>query len=101
MAEDKPSVYIRGEGGTVFKMDLPLPEGLQERMDKGYIQQVNEDGSTYTGDDAIAPPPTEAPKESARKPEWVAWAVATGMDPDDAEALTKQDLIERTGRLTV
>ena len=96
-ADEAPHVFILGEGGTVFKMDLPLPEGVQDRMDKGYIRQVNEDGSAYEGDDGISPPPTEAPAASARKADWVAWAVVTGMDPDDAEAYTKTDLVELTG----
>lgn len=42
------------------------------------------------------PPQTPAsrPAQSALKPDWVAWAVSQGAAPADAEAMTKQDLID-------
>ncbi len=43
-------------------------------------------------DDADGPP-----ARSAKKPEWVAYAVAQGYTEADAEALTKDDLIDRLG----
>ena len=43
-------------------------------------------------------PEVTRPAHSAAKAEWVGYAVrAHGMTPDDAEALTKADLIERFG----
>jgi hypothetical protein len=41
----------------------------------------------------VASLPTQRPALNANKPEWVGWAVKNGMSPDDAEALTKTDLI--------
>jgi hypothetical protein len=100
--------WFRGEGGGIWRMDLPLPEIMAEKVTKGYLQRVNEDGTPYV--DATAEPtsggdgeaPTEdvpRPAQSAPKAEWVGYAVrAGGMTPDDAEALTKHDLIDRFGR---
>lgn len=91
-----PHVFIRGEGGSTFKLDLPLHETIEERLLKGYLTRVNEDGSAYVeGHDDVQSLPTERPALSASKGTWVGWAVHEGMTPDDAEALTKTDLIEK------
>lgn len=37
------------------------------------------------------------PARSASKPEWVDYAVSEGVDRDDAESMTKDDLIARFG----
>jgi len=39
----------------------------------------------------------ERPSASAKKAEWVAFAVAQGVDEADAEALTKAELVEQYG----
>lgn len=39
----------------------------------------------------------ERPKDYASKPEWVAYAVASGADPADAEAATKAELVALFG----
>lgn len=39
----------------------------------------------------------ERPKDYAPKPEWVAYAVASGADPADAEAATKAELVALFG----
>lgn len=97
-APEVPHVFIRGEGGSVFKLDLPLHETIEERLLKGYLTRVNEDGSSYVeGQDEVPALPIERPALSASKATWVGWAVHEGMTPDDAEALTKTDLIERFG----
>lgn len=101
--ESAETAYYRGEGGSVFRMDLPLPEIMAEKVTKGYLRRVNADGSPYrdpdteqaTGDGDKPPP---RPAQSANKAEWVGYAVLVGgMTPDDAEAMTKQDLIDRFG----
>lgn len=92
------TIHVRGEGGVVIEMALPLHEAIADRLTKGHLLRVNPDGSDYAGDDDSVPGlPTEKPPVSALKPEWVGWAVAQGMKPDDAEAATKQDLIEKYG----
>jgi hypothetical protein len=93
------TVHLLGEGGTVFELALPLHETITDRMAKGYIRRVNPDGSPFEGpaEPGVPEPPTSAPKASAAKPEWVAWAIVCGLDSEDAEASTKQDLIDRFG----
>ena len=105
------SIHVRGEGGQIIKMDLPLPEAIQDRLTKGLIRRVNADGSPYNGP-TPAPEPevhvtgsaaassaltegrTPRPAANARKAEWVGWAVGVhGMDPEDADAMTKGDLM--------
>ncbi|HKS46345.1 MAG TPA: hypothetical protein VJT49_14790 [Amycolatopsis sp.] len=39
----------------------------------------------------------EPPKPYAGKPEWVAWAVKQGADPDAAKAASKPELIDQYG----
>lgn len=93
------SVHILGEGGGVWKMDLPLPEAIADRLTKGHLHLVNADGSPAgdNGGVGASAPPTSRPAINAQKAEWVGWASVNGMSPDDAEALTKQDLIEKFG----
>lgn len=80
---------VEGEG-AVIEMALPLHEAIADRLTKGYIRRVHPDGTPWTGEN-----PVERPALVARKADWVGYAVAQGMDPDDAEALTKQDLIDK------
>lgn len=80
---------VEGEG-AVIEMALPLHEAIADRLAKGYIRRVHPDGTPWTGDE-----PAERPALTARKADWVGYAAAQGMDPDDAEALTKQDLIDK------
>lgn len=102
MAE-RETAWFQGEGGGIWRMDLPLPETMQEKVTKGYLRRVNADGSPYVepvdeGQEQ-AGPEVKRPAQSAPKPEWVGFAVrAHGMKPDDAEAMTKQDLIDMFGR---
>jgi hypothetical protein len=99
--------YFVGEGGgKPIRMTLPLPKPMQQQLTKGYLRRVNQDGTPYrqyepepAAGDGDQPPPAEPPAGSALKAEWVGYAVrAHGMKPDDAEAMTKQDLVERFGR---
>ncbi|MEV6450922.1 hypothetical protein AB0M75_06405 [Streptomyces anulatus] len=123
MAEDEqrkrpePGIYVRGEGGQVIGMDLPLPEAIADRLATGTLRRVNKDGSPYggtfpvsydgapyTGDvdpdrgSALTAGRTPRPSDRAPKAEWVAWAVgAHGYTVEEAEELTKaalQDLPE-------
>lgn len=110
------TVHIRGEGGQVIAMDLPLPEAIQQRLDLGALRRVNEDGTPYTGtvnidgspyqgtprtgaDDETAGDlgrtPSGRPAVNASKSEWIAYTVAQGqLSADDAANYTKQDLID-------
>uniref|UniRef100_A0AAU1ZZC6 Uncharacterized protein n=1 Tax=Streptomyces sp. NBC_00093 TaxID=2975649 RepID=A0AAU1ZZC6_9ACTN len=105
------TIYIRGEGGGIHAMDLPLHESLQDRLSRGLIQRVNADGSHYMGAPApVQEPvpvkggaPTEGlvPRPGARaaKDDWVLWATAVhGLSIEAAQERTKaqlQDLPEQ------
>jgi hypothetical protein len=98
------TIYIRGEGGGIHPMDLPLPEPIQERLTKGMLQRVNEDGTPYVESDPAEPEgrkpfttPLTEPAKTANKPEWVGWAVVKGADPEEADGMTKADLVEKYG----
>lgn len=86
------TVHILGEGGGIFEMTLPLSEPIADRLHKGYLKRVNADGTPYV--EKVA---KRKPYANESKADWVSWAVHSGMKPDDADALTKTDLIEKFG----
>ncbi|WP_327724366.1 hypothetical protein [Streptomyces europaeiscabiei] len=103
------TIYVRGEGGAIIAMDLPLPEAIQERFDRGQLVRVHSDGSPYYS--AQAPTATATPASDqgsaltegivprpgtrAGKDDWVLWAMAVHAIPEtDAEAMTKAQLQE-------
>ena len=102
-AEQAPqpaTIHILGEGGGVFELSLPLHETIADKLAKGHVRRVQPDGSPYVeGDrpDGVPSLPESRPAINAVKAEWVGWAVVQGLSPDEAEALTKTDLIERFG----
>lgn len=98
-------VYLLGEGGgRVRPHKLPLPEGIAQRLAKGQIRRVNEDGSSWAPEPEAAHAPEQGvsapgrPAVNEPKARWVEWAVAQGDDPEAAEAMTKADLIDKHGR---
>jgi hypothetical protein len=95
------TVFILGEGGSVFEMSLPLHETIADKLAKGHLRRVaDRDGTPYVeGDrpDGVPGLPESRPAINAVKAEWVGWAVVQGLTPDEAEGLTKTDLIERFG----
>ncbi|MGW3936446.1 hypothetical protein [Streptomyces phaeochromogenes] len=101
------TIHVRGEGGAIFAMDLPLPESIADRLASGLLVRVNEDGSPHAGAPAQESPTgaeegsdltegrTPRPAVNASKSEWIAHVVARGLaSADDAANLTKADLIE-------
>lgn len=103
------TAYFRGEGGVIWEMTLPLPAAQMDKLRKGYLVRVNRDGTPWAGDGPTPPaaapaagdagadaPQPRLPDTRAPKADWVGWVVRhCGLAPDDAEALTKQDLIDR------
>lgn len=92
------TVFIRGEGGSIFEMDLPLHETIIDKLRKGAVQRVDADGSPVPVEDVLVGVPglpTERPALGAVKAEWVGWAVACGADPDAADGMTKAELVEQ------
>jgi hypothetical protein len=93
------TIHIMGEEGVIFKMTPEmLTEPIADRLARGYLKRVNADGSPYVEKVERTQPAPYAPKA-----EWVGWAVHVSqatdspISPDDADALTKQDLIEMYG----
>ncbi|OII64595.1 hypothetical protein BJP40_19845 [Streptomyces sp. CC53] len=102
------TIYVRGEGGSIIAMDLPLPEGIQQRYDRGQLVRVNPDGTPYSSPPAAAPDPDgpapesgpapdggDRPAQAAPKAEWIAYVARRGLlSADDAANYTKADLID-------
>jgi hypothetical protein len=65
---------------------------MADQLQKGYLKRVNKDGTPFVENEERLRPAINAPKI-----EWVSWAVHCGAKPDDAEAFTKTDLIEKYG----
>lgn len=95
------TIYVRGEGGAILAMDLPLPEGIEQRVEQGLIRRVNADGSPYASTDrapgasgsALTQGVSPRPAKAAPKSEWVTWACAVhGYSPQEADALSKAAL---------
>lgn len=109
----KETGWFACEGGSIIEMDLPLPEAIAQRVEKGAITQVaNADGDPLPDETAPGAPLNDdtdtskdmtalytPPPPSASKAAWVGYAVKHGgMTGDAAEACTKQDLVDRFGR---
>ncbi|MFE9300824.1 hypothetical protein [Streptomyces sp. NPDC006856] len=99
------TIHLRGEGGAVFVMDLPLPEGIAERYERGLLVRVGPDGAPAQPaapealDTDPAPEPgadgQNRPALNAPKSEWIACVVSRGLlSAEDAENYTKADLID-------
>ncbi|MEU9777437.1 hypothetical protein [Streptomyces sp. NPDC047968] len=104
-AQDEDTIHVRGEGGSVFEMSLSrMSADMHRRLQMGRLRRVNPDGSPYQAAAGRAPaaaPGPAAHERSARpaknrpKADWVVYAVAElGVDPDQAEQMTRQDLID-------
>jgi hypothetical protein len=59
-------LYVRGEGGSIIPMDLPLPEDIAQRYDSGALVRVNADGSPWV--DAPPAPAVPVKPKAPRKP---------------------------------
>lgn len=58
---DKQTAFIRGENGVVVEHDLPLPPGIQDRLNRGHIHRVNADGTFWE------PEPAKPARRTAAK----------------------------------
>ncbi|MFD6874527.1 MULTISPECIES: hypothetical protein [unclassified Streptomyces] len=102
------TIYLRGEGGGIHAMDLPLHESIADRWARGLLTRVDADGRSFSGGlDENVPAPEGGdgepsahkaggkPAPTAVKAEWIAYVVGQGhMSADDAANLTKADLID-------
>jgi hypothetical protein len=112
------SIYVRGEGGSIIKMDLPLPEGIQQRFDAGLIVRVHRNGALWDdkpesephvetdeereareqAEDEARPVGPVKPSRADSKAQWVDYAkLSSDVDHDEIESMTKAQLVERFG----
>lgn len=93
------TIHVRGEGGVVWEMDLPLPDGVAQRLANGDLTRLNKDGSPYEEPtEDLAGPQDGPPAKAASKAAWVDYAVdAHGVEREEAEKMTKADLVELYG----
>lgn len=94
-------MWVLGENGMLNIFDLPLPPGIQSRLDRGDLTRVNEDGTPWEPESELEPPlgdlPPDAPplpKRTDNRATWVDFAISQGMERDTAAGMTKADLIE-------
>jgi hypothetical protein len=80
---------------------VKAPNGLildvPDSIASGLVGSRNHPGFEYVDDSAAQPPPLGypgAPKAYASKTEWVEYAVSRGMDREEAERLSKTNLID-------
>lgn len=95
------SAYFRGAGGIVWELDLPLNENMQRQITRGELVRVADaDGSPWEDQPLmdLSTGELRRPGRNAPKTEWVGYAVSQGLGVDEADALTKNDLIERFGQ---
>lgn len=97
-------MWIRGENGALHLMDVPLPAGIQHRLDRGDLTRVNEDGTPWMepGEEVVEPPHGDSlpdapplPKRTENRAAWTEFAVSQGMDRAQAASMTKAELIEQ------
>ncbi len=89
------TIHVRGEGGVIWEMDLPLPEGVAQRLASGVLTRVNADGSPFEPDPAQERP--ARPKDNASTEKWAEYARTLGATDEDVEGLSRADLIELYG----
>lgn len=62
MTPAEEHIWLRGESGAVFPHKLPLPDGIQDRLDKGYLTRVaDEHGNPYVEPVPEPEPPHDPP----------------------------------------
>ena len=97
----KGSVHHAYEGATV-----ELSDGQAAHLlDLGFVERVGggEDESDGGSDPTAAPDSADKPKQVAPKADWVAYASSAAVPEgerlthDEADALTKAELVERFG----
>ena len=69
--------------------DAPVPEPAAEMAADGAEEAAEPP--------PLAEPPTSTPRAIQPKADWIAWAMVNGLSQDEANALTKAELMERYG----
>lgn len=84
---------FRTEGGAEIVLTLPLSAEFAGQQARGELVALDGDGTPTVVDAG----PAVRPPDRAPKAEWVAFAVAQGADPVDAEGLTRAELVDLYG----
>lgn len=63
------TIHVLTEGGVVYEMDLPLPEAIADRLGKGLITRVNEDGTPFEEKPEKAKPASKAKDDESEADE--------------------------------
>ena len=98
-------LYLRGESGAVLYFDRDaLPEGIQKRIDRGDLTVCAPDGTVPPIPEDLVPdvPPPDAPplpKRAAKRDVWIQFVLSQGMDREQANAMTKAELIAEFTRV--
>lgn len=92
--------HFRAPGGQTIELALPLDENMQRQVDRRELVRINPDGGAYEAQGVLdlAAGEVRRPGVNAPKNEWVGYAVSQGMSVDDADAMTKADLIDKYGK---
>lgn len=99
---------VKGFTGTVVGVAFASGQAVTDSLAAYRYFRSRPDGYDVEAVDEQPPPPpapTEVvprdtkPATTENKPEWVAWAVHNGLSAEDAEKLTKPELIERFGNV--
>lgn len=92
------TIHVCGESGVVWEMDLPLPEGVAQRLDRGDLTRVNPDGSAVAVEAPAEVDFEVPPAKNASREAWADYAVRVhGADVDDLEGLSRNELVELYG----
>lgn len=89
------AIYERGSGGHVAERVQPVPGS--EEADR-YAALAEDPASGWrcaTADREPDPVELARPGKSASKADWKAYAIGQGMDEDDAEKATRDELAAR------
>lgn len=100
--ESGQTIVLRAANGEAHEIDVPFAGTARREILEG---QIRSGDYTFTDLPAAAEGEFEegsdgeglAPAKSASKEAWVAFAITSGADPDEAAAATKADLIEQYG----
>jgi hypothetical protein len=83
--------------GHAVTGDVAAYSYFRSRPDGYEVEPVDEQPPPPPAATEVVPRDTK-PAPTENKPEWVAWAVHNGLSADEADKLTKPELIEKFGK---
>ncbi|MEV7011551.1 hypothetical protein [Streptosporangium sp. NPDC051022] len=95
------ATYVRAAGGHVAERVRPEPGSDDEtRLDELVADPASGWRRVEDEPSQAVEAPVDRPAQSAPKAVWVEWAVSRGMEREQAEDLTKAELISLGDQLT-